>query len=50
MEKTMTEIMYVIPSDLSIKKVIITANAVCGGEPQIIRDAAKPRTQTGTKN
>ena len=47
MESVMTKIMYAIPSDLSIKKVIITADAVCGGSPQIIRDAANPRPKTG---
>ena len=49
MEGVMTKIMYTIPSDLSIKKVIVTANAVCGGEPQIIRDPAKPRANPGVK-
>ena len=43
MEKVMTKIMYVIPSDLSIKKVIITPESIEGGEPKIIRDSARPR-------
>ena len=43
MEKIMTGIMYLIPSDLSIQKVIITPEAVDGAEPQIVRDAAHPR-------
>ena len=43
MEKIMTGIMYRIPSDLSIQKVIITPEAVDGAEPQIVRDAAHPR-------
>ena len=43
MEETMTKIMYVIPSDLSIQKVIITPDAIEGKEPQIIRDKTKPR-------
>ena len=43
MEKVMTKIMYVIPSDLSIKKVIITPESIEGGEPKIIRDPARPR-------
>ena len=43
MEKVMTSIMFLIPSDLSIKKVIITADAIEGGEPVIIRDPAHPR-------
>ena len=43
MEKIMTGIMYLIPSDLSIQKVIITPEAVDGAEPQIVRNAAHPR-------
>ena len=43
MEKVMTKIMYVIPSDLSIKKVIITPESIEGSEPKIIRDTARPR-------
>ena len=43
MEKVMTGIMYLIPSDLSIKKVIITPEAIEGEEPVIVRDAAHPR-------
>ena len=43
MEKIMMGIMYLIPSDLSIQKVIITPEAVDGAEPQIVRDAAHPR-------
>ena len=43
MEKIMTGIMYLIPSDLSIQKVIITPEAVDGAEPKIVRDAAHPR-------
>ena len=43
MEETMTKIMYVIPSDLSIQKVIITPDAIEGKEPLIIRDKTKPR-------
>ena len=49
MEGVMTKIMYTIPSDLSIKKVIITPEAVSGGEPKIVRDPARPRAQLGTK-
>ena len=48
MEETMTKIMYVIPSDLSIKKVIITPESVEGKEPKIIRDKAKPREKLTT--
>jgi ATP-dependent Clp protease ATP-binding subunit ClpX len=47
MEGVMTKIMYTIPSDLSIKKVIITADAVRGGEPTILRDATNPRPKVG---
>lgn len=43
MEKIMTKIMYLIPSDLSIKKVIITPECVAGDDPEIFRDPAHPR-------
>ena len=43
MEKVMTSIMFLIPSDLSIKKVVITPEAIEGGEPVILRDPAHPR-------
>ena len=49
MEQTMTKIMYLIPSDLSIHKVIITPECVNGGQPQLVRDKAKPRTALRTK-
>ena len=49
MEGVMTRIMYTIPSDLSIKKVTITPEAVSGGEPKILREPARPRLQAGTK-
>ena len=49
MEKIMTQIMFQIPSDLSIRKVIITPACVEGGEPEIIRDTARPREKLGTK-
>ena len=45
MENVMMKIMYMIPSDLTIKKVIITKEAIRGGEPTIIRDKAKPRAK-----
>ena len=48
MEQTMTKIMFVIPSDLSIKKIVITPECVCGGEPKIIRDKRNPRKQINT--
>ena len=43
MEETMTKIMYVVPSDLTIKKVTITPEAVDGKEPKIERDKSKLR-------
>jgi len=43
MEQVMTKIMFHIPSDLSIKKVIITPECIHGGEPTILRDASNPR-------
>ena len=43
MEKIMTKIMFLIPSDLSIQKVIITPEAVEGTDPGIVRDTAHPR-------
>ena len=48
MEGMMTKIMFAIPSDLTIKKVIITADCVSGAEPVIIRDPKNPRPQLGT--
>ena len=47
MEKIMTNIMYLIPSDLTIRKVIITPECVQGGDPEIVRDSAKPREKLG---
>ena len=49
MESIMTKIMYHIPSDLSIRKVIITPESVAGGEPEIIRDTTRPREKLGNK-
>ena len=43
MEEIMTKIMFLIPSDLSIQKVIITPEAVEGADPGIVRDTAHPR-------
>ena len=43
MEETMMKVMYEIPSDLSIQKVIITADCVNGGTPELIRDEEHPR-------
>ena len=47
MERIMTRIMFQIPSDLSIKKVIITPECIQGGEPRILRDAVHPRESLG---
>ncbi len=47
MEKVMTGIMYEIPSDLTIKKVIITEGSIEGDKPEIIRDAENPRSLLG---
>ncbi len=43
MEQLMVKIMYEIPSDLTIRKVIITPACIRGDAPDIIRDAAHPR-------
>ena len=43
MEKIMTKIMFQIPSDLTIQKVILTLECVDGGEPTILRDPNHPR-------
>ncbi len=48
MEQTMTKIMYMIPSDLSIKKVIITKECIDGGQPEIIRDKNRLRAPINT--
>ena len=47
MEEIMTQIMFVIPSDLSINKVTIPPECVRGGEPLVVRDKAKPRAAIG---
>ena len=49
MEKVMTQVMFLIPSDLTISKVIITPEAIEGREPKILRDPAHPRTALGGK-
>ena len=50
MEQIMTRIMYIVPSDPSIHKVIITPSCVDGGQPDLVRDKAKPRATLGTNN
>ena len=39
----MMKIMFQIPSDLSIKKVVITPECIEGADPTIVRDPARPR-------
>jgi len=47
MEESMIKVMYMIPSDLSIRKVIITPECINGGEPKIIRSKTNQRAQIG---
>ncbi len=49
MEEVMTKIMYQIPSDLTIKKVVITPEAIEGKQPKIVRDKVKPREKLTTR-
>ena len=49
MEQSMMKVMYVIPSDLSIKKVIIDADCINGGIPQLVRDKDNPREKIGIR-
>ena len=49
MESIMTKIMFVIPSDLSIRKVVITPECARGGEPEILRDVQHPRVKTAVR-
>ena len=44
LEQIMTRIMYTIPSDLTIRKVIITSDCVNGQDAKFICDPSKPRT------
>ena len=50
MEETMTQIMYQIPSDLAIKKVVITPEAINGAQPEIVRDENNPREKLATQH
>ena len=45
----MMKVMYVIPSDLSIKKVIINADCINGAMPQLVRDKINPREKLGIR-
>lgn len=47
MEQLMTKIMFEIPSDLTIRKVILNEACVNGADPVVIRDANNPRVQPG---
>ncbi len=47
MEEVVMGIMYLIPSDLSIKKVVITPDCVRGGKPKLVRDKENPRIPLG---
>ena len=49
LEEIMTKIMFVIPSDLTIKKVVITPDAIEGKQPKILRDKTKPREKLSAK-
>ena len=49
MESIMTKIMFLIPSDLSIRKVVITPESVNGADPEILRDTTRPREKLGSK-
>ena len=49
MEKLMMRIMYQIPSDLTIQKVVITPECVDGAEAAIIRDPSHPRQKLAGK-
>ncbi len=50
MEETMMKIMYLVPSDISIKKVVITPDCVNGQKPKIIRDKENPRIDIHSQN
>ncbi len=49
MEKVMTKVMFLIPSDLAIQKVIITPESIEGGDASVVRDPARPRQGLGGK-
>ena len=50
MEQTMMKIMYIIPSDLSICKVVVTPECINGAQPKLVRNEAKPRAALITQN
>ena len=49
MERVMTGIMFRIPSDLSISKIIITPECIEGGEPTVVRDPSGQRTSLSAR-
>lgn len=49
MEKAMTQIMFDIPSDKTIRKVIITPDCINGSDPIIERTPDSPRNKKGNK-
>ena len=49
LEQVMTKIMYVIPSDLSIRKVVITPACINGADPMIVREKT-PRQIPGANS
>ena len=50
MEQIMTTVMFGIPSDLSVRKVIITPEAVDGADPLVVRDPKNLRQKLGAKS
>ena len=50
MEEIMTTVMFGIPSDLSVRKVIITPKAVDGADPLVVRDPKNLRQKLGAMN
>ncbi len=49
MEQIMTTVMFGIPSDLTVRKVIITPEAVDGAAPLVVRDPKNLRQKLGAK-
>ena len=49
MEGVMQNVMFGIPSDLSVQKAIITPEAVEGGDVMVVRDPKHPRAKLGAK-
>ncbi|MDD6308738.1 MAG: ATP-dependent Clp protease ATP-binding subunit ClpX [Clostridia bacterium] len=48
-EETLTDVMYYIPSDETIERVVITAETLEGKEPEIIRNSARKSLKKQTK-